>query len=101
MTSRSKSVLGAVRMDCARCGLPTLSQRAGALPFPIVADAAPLTLDAALALRTADRLAWCLRESKWSGARLAEISVSVHAGCERPHVVCHVCRVPAGRGGTR
>lgn len=68
-----------------------LHQTAG-LPYAVTADATRHTAAQAALLATPNRLAWCLRESPWSGARLAEVLPSVHSrDCPHPHVLEHEC----------
>lgn len=91
MSWKPRTAPGAVRMDCPRCGAPVLEQREG-LPFTVTADAERLTPAAAAALTDPNRLAWCLRERKWSGARLVEVLGRLHNPvCPWPHVVDHRC----------
>lgn len=87
MAWRPETRAGAVLRDCPRCGLPTYHQRSG-LPFVVTTDAERLTPDEAAHRTGPNRLAWCLRESKWTGARLGEVH---HRHCEFPHVVDHEC----------
>ncbi|NJP70402.1 hypothetical protein [Streptomyces sp. C1-2] len=90
----------AVPAECPRCGAPCLRQREG-LPFDVLADTERLTPEAAAARTTPNRLAWCLRESKWTGARLVEVLGQLHSPvCPWPHVVNHQCPpgTPAVKG---
>jgi hypothetical protein len=81
----------AVTRDCPRCGLPTLHQRHG-LPWTVTADAQRLTPDQAAKLAGPNRLAWCLRESKWTGVRLVMVLTPFHSPvCMWAHVVDHQC----------
>jgi hypothetical protein len=64
-----------------------LCQKTG-LPFAVVADAQRYTPAEAAALVEPNRLAWCLRENEWTGARLAEAH---HRKCGFPHVLDHRC----------
>jgi hypothetical protein len=92
MARSTKTVVGAVRQDCPRCALPTLHQANG-LPLVVTADAEPLSLADALKLTGPNRLAWCLKTSRWSGNRLAEMHARSHrSDCPHPHVVDHECR---------
>lgn len=94
MAWRPETRAGAVRQDCPRCGLPTIRQRTG-LPWAVTVDAERHTPGQAAARTTPDRRAFCLRESKWSGMRLAEINGPFHSPvCAWAHVIEHEC--PAG-----
>ncbi|MFI1562153.1 hypothetical protein ACH4ZX_03665 [Streptomyces sp. NPDC020490] len=84
---------------CPRCDAPVLQQREG-LPYTVTADAARLTPDAAARLVEPNRLAWCLREAKWSPPRLVEVLPGFHGlACGRAHVIDHRC--PAGTPAVR
>jgi hypothetical protein len=106
VTRPAKTTTGAVRTDCGRCGAPTLRQPNG-LPWTVTADAEPMPLARALALTGPNRLAWCLKTSRWSGDRLTEMHTRSHpADCPHPHVIDHECPpgTPAARrpgGGLR
>lgn len=95
---------GAARQSCGRCGMPVLHQTSG-LPVTVTADAAPLPLADALARTGPNRLAWCLKTSRWAGPRLTECFPSTHRETCTQHVVCHECPpgTPRGRrpGGER
>lgn len=92
---------GAVHQECPRCGLPTIHQRRG-LPFTVTTDAQRLTPGQAEAQASRTRLAWCLRESKWSGTRLVEILPPFHnRQCPWPHVLDHQCPPEAREFGRR
>jgi hypothetical protein len=85
---------------CPRCDAPVYVQRDG-LPFVVTADAERLTPEQARKLTGPNRLAWCLRESKWSPARLLEVLAPFHnRECPWPHVVDHQCPegTPAVKG---
>lgn len=100
MTWKPETRAEAVHQDCPRCGLPTIHQRHG-LPFTVTADAARLTPGSAAAKTGPNRLTWCLRESKWTGARLVEVLGRLHnPSCPWPHVVDHQCPdgTPAVKG---
>ncbi|MGW3428925.1 hypothetical protein ACWDHW_13355 [Streptomyces melanosporofaciens] len=91
MTRATKASTGAVRADCPRCGAPTLRQTAD-LPWAVTVDDSRHTPAQAAQLTRPNRLAWCLRESPWSGMRLAEVLPSVHSrDCPHAHVVEHEC----------
>ncbi|MGW3144881.1 hypothetical protein ACWDG1_09400 [Streptomyces sp. NPDC001177] len=76
---------------CERCGTGVLRQRDG-LPWVVTVDTERLAPDQAAERVTANRLAWCLRESKWSGMRLVEVLRPFHnPACVWPHVVEHEC----------
>lgn len=91
MAWKPETRAGAVHQDCPRCGLPTYHQAHG-LPFTVTTDAEKLTPAAAAARTGPNRLAWCLRESRWSGARLVEVLGAFHRpACPWPHVVDHRC----------
>lgn len=79
------------RTTCERCGADVLRQRNG-LPWVVTVDAERLTLDQAAARTTPNRLAWCLRESKWSGMRLVEVLAPFHnPACPWAHAIEHEC----------
>ena len=89
--SYKRTAPAAVQTDCPRCGAPVWQQRDG-LPLVVTADAERLTPTAAAKLTEPNRLAWCLREGKWSGARLVEVLGRLHSpACPWPHVVDHLC----------
>lgn len=91
---------GAVRKDCPRCGLPTIRQTSG-LPWAVTVDDTLRTPAEAEAMTTPNRRAFCLRESRWSGMRLAEVLRVFHSPvCVWPHVVEHECPpgTPAVKG---
>lgn len=91
MAWKPSSPAGAVERDCPRCGAPTVHQASG-LPFVVTADAERLTPGEAAERTKPNRLAWCLRESKWSGARLVEVLGRLHnPACPWPHVIDHQC----------
>ena len=82
---------GATRTTCDRCGADVYQQKTG-LPFVVTADTEKLAPDAAAKLTGPNRLAWCLRETRWSGARLAEVLGPFHnRACTWAHVVDHIC----------
>lgn len=78
-------------LACERCGAGVLRQRNG-LPWVVTVDAERLTPGQAAARTTPNRLAWCLRESKWSGMRLVEVFGPFHnPACPWAHVIEHEC----------
>lgn len=90
MKSRQRTS-GASRRSCDRCGAPVLCQKSG-LPWSVTADAERLTVDEARARTTPNQRAYCVRESKWTGARLVEASEMFHnRQCPNGHVVEHAC----------
>ena len=99
MAWKPEPTAGAIRTDCPRCSAPVYHQRHG-LPLVVTADAEKLTLAEAEKRTGPNRLAWCLRESKWTGARLVEVSPSVHRRDCTAHVVDHECPpgTPAVKG---
>jgi hypothetical protein len=100
MAWKPETTARAVQQDCPRCSAPVLHQRHG-LPFVVTADAERLTPDAAAARTNPNRLAWCLRESRWTGARLVEVLGQLHNPvCPWPHVIDHQCPegTPAVKG---
>ncbi|MET7944238.1 hypothetical protein [Streptomyces sp. NPDC005302] len=87
----ARSNSGVSHRSCDRCGSPVLRQREG-LPWVVVVDDVRHTPGQAAELTTPNRLAWCLRESKWTGARLVEVHTAFHnRECPRPHLVEHTC----------
>jgi hypothetical protein len=100
MPYRPDAKTQAVRGECPRCDAPVLVQREG-LPYVVTADAERLTPDQAAKLTDPNRMAWCLRESKWAPPRLVEVLSVFHSPvCPWPHVVDHRCPVgtPAVKG---
>jgi hypothetical protein len=98
--SASRRSQGASLRSCDWCGAAVLRQNEG-LPFVVTADAERLTPAAAAQLVEPNRLAWCLRESKFTGARLVEVLGRLHnPACPWPHVVDHRCPpgTPAVKG---
>lgn len=97
MTRHMKSVVGAVRSDCARCGLPCYRQLVGhRAALTVTADTQPYV---AGDVRQPGpwRLLWCV-------ARLHGGTVDLRWRCQgrdcaHEHVICHVC--PAGTAKTR
>jgi len=98
VTRPAKSVVGAVRQGCPRCGAPVIRElvgdRAGLL---VTADDVLFTAAEAASLAGPNRLAWCLRESRWAGLSLRWTSSVDGPGCGWPHVLCHQC--PAASAG--
>lgn len=81
----------ATATTCERCGVGVLRQKSG-LPWAVTADAEHLTVDQARARTTPNQRAYCLRESKWTAARLVEASELFHRRqCPNAHVVEHAC----------
>lgn len=100
MAYRPDAKTQAVRSECPRCDAPVLVQREG-LPFTVTADAERLTPDRAAKLVEPNRLAWCLREGRWSVPRLVEVLPVFHSPtCPWPHVIDHRCPegTPAVKG---
>lgn len=100
MPYRPDAKTHAVRGECPRCDAPVLIQRHG-LPLTVIADAERLTPDQAAKLTEPNRLAWCLRESKWSAPRLVEVLRVFHSPtCCHAHVIDHRCPegTPAVKG---
>lgn len=90
----------ATATTCERCGAGVLRQKSG-LPWSVTADAEHLTVDQARARTTPNQRAYCIRESKWTAARLVEASERFHSRqCPNAHVVEHACPpgTPAVRG---
>lgn len=85
---------GAQRTRCPRCGLPVLTQLVGhRAALSVMADDVPLQPAKAQAMTGPNRLAWCLRESRWSAAQLRWVHRGTHpADCPYPHVIDHQCR---------
>lgn len=91
MAYRPDPKTAAVRGECPRCDEPVLVQRDG-LPFTVTANAGRLTPEQAAKLTGPNRLAWCLREGKWTPPRLVEVLGRLHnPACPWPHVVDHEC----------
>jgi hypothetical protein len=90
----------AIPGQCPRCDAPVLQQRHG-LPFTVTADAGKLTPDQAQKLTGPNRLAWCLRETRWNGMRLVMVLTPFHSPvCMWAHVIDHQCPqgTPAVKG---
>lgn len=81
---------GAVRRGCPRCGLPTIHQQHG-LTMVVTCDDIPMMPAEAAARMTPNRRSYCLRESPWTGLRLAEVMASAHRKDCTAHVVEHEC----------
>ncbi|MFF3511574.1 hypothetical protein [Streptomyces sp. NPDC002573] len=86
---------------CERCGQPVLRQKDG-LPWTVTVDEQRYTPDEAAKLASPNRLAWCLRESKWSGTRLVEVLPVFHnPACTWAHVIEHECPPEIAAHGRR
>jgi hypothetical protein len=84
---------------CERCGTPVITQLVGhRAALKATADAEPIPLDQALALREPNRLAWCLAPLRSGGAELRWLHTA-GARCGLEHVIDHRCPpgTPAGR----
>ncbi|MEV8349023.1 hypothetical protein ACFVTT_15800 [Streptomyces niveus] len=86
---------GARRTSCPRCALPVLRQLVGRrAALDVTADDTRYTAAAAAALRTPDRLDWCVRTTKdgpdlrWADCHRRS------APCQHEHVVDHMCTAP-------
>ncbi|WP_327162072.1 hypothetical protein [Streptomyces zaomyceticus] len=86
---------GARRVNCARCARPVLRQLVGRLAaLDVAADAEPMPAADAAALRTEDRLDWCVRQTaagpelRWADCRTRRTP------CPHPHVIDHACTGP-------
>jgi hypothetical protein len=87
--------------SCERCGADIIRQKTG-LPWVVTADAGRLTPDQATKKTTPNRLAWCLRESKWSGMRLVMVLPVFHSPvCMWAHVIEHECPAEVREFGRR
>lgn len=101
MTWKPETRAGAIARDCPCCGQPTIHQSKG-LHLVVTADAQRLTPDQAQKLTEPNRLAWCLRESKWTGLRLVEVLGRLHnPACPWPHVIDHQCPPEVQQYGRR
>lgn len=79
------------RRQCERCGADVLRQTTG-VPWTVTVDEQRMTPDQAAALTTENRLAWCLREHRWTGMRLVEVLPHFHSPvCTWAHVIAHQC----------
>jgi len=68
-----------------------LRQTSG-VPWVVTVDEQRLTPDQAAAMTGPNRLAWCLRENKWTGMRLVEVLPVFHnRECPHAHVIAHEC----------
>jgi hypothetical protein len=76
--------------SCDRCGAPVLRQTSG-VPWVVTVDEKRLTPDQAAAMTGPNRLAWCLRENKWTGMRLVEVLPSHNRQCPHAHLIAHEC----------
>ncbi|MFE7972969.1 hypothetical protein [Streptomyces shenzhenensis] len=87
MAWKPEATIRAIAQECPRCGAPVIHQRHG-LPLVVTADAERYPPEQAAGLTGPNRLAWCLRESPWTGLRLTEVH---HRACVFSHVVDHCC----------
>ncbi|WP_329032221.1 hypothetical protein OIE71_04580 [Streptomyces sp. NBC_01725] len=86
---------GAQQSRCPRCRGPVLRQLVGQhAAVGVTADAEHLAPAAAYALRTENRLDWCLRTTR-DGLDLRWADCHRRAGeCPHPHVIDHECTAP-------
>ncbi|MFJ7067526.1 hypothetical protein [Streptomyces sp. NPDC101115] len=93
--TRDSRTGSARRRKCPRCGRPVLQQLVGRVAaLDVTADDELLPADQAAALRTDNRLDWCLRTTR-AGTELQWADCHRRrTPCPRPHVVDHVCTGP-------
>lgn len=91
--TKSAGGSGAQRTRCPRCGLPVLTQLVGhRAALSVTADDRLLKPAAAAAMTGPNRLAWCVRGSRWTGPQLRWIHGMHRVDCPHPHVIDHQCR---------
>jgi hypothetical protein len=98
MTRPAKVPAGAVRTDCARCGLPCYRQTVGhRAALTVMAEVTPYV---AGDVRTPGpwRLLWCVARLHGGVVDLRWLCPRTKP-CGREHVICHMCPAgtPAGR----
>lgn len=85
---RSRS-FGAAATRCPGCGTRLLTQWVGRVAaLNARCDAAPITTEQETALRTRDRLTWCLVTGRW---RNAELRWRCRTACGHERVIEHRC----------
>lgn len=95
-----RSTQGASRRSCDRCGAAVLRQEVGHnAALKVTADAEPLPLDQALALREPNRLVWCLARLRSGAVELRWRCRGLRRPCGHDAVIEHRC--PAGTPGVK
>lgn len=86
---------GARRMACPGCGESVLRQLVGQrAALDVTADAKEMAASDAAALRTDDRLDWCVRKTRDGVDLRWAHCTSGGRSCDHPHVIDHVCTAP-------
>lgn len=99
--TRKASTSGASRRSCDRCGAAVLRQEVGRMAaLKVTADAGPIPLARALALKEPNRLVWCLVRLR-SGDVELRWRCCARRACGHEVVIEHRCPVgaPGVRGG--
>lgn len=90
---------GATQRTCERCGADVLRQLVGhRAALKVIADAVPLPLAAALALREPNRLVWCVAELRGGGV---ELRWRCRTACGHGAAIEHRCSPEAAAYGRR
>lgn len=97
----SRSTQGASRRSCDRCGAPVLRQLVGhSAALKVTADAEPIPLQQALALREPNRLVWCMAQLH-GGAVDLRWRCRTTGGCKHAAVIEHRCPPEISEYGRR
>lgn len=80
------------RAKCQGCGAPLLCQRVGHnAALDVTADAAPINPEREAAIRSPNRLTWCLVTRKWSPPELRWRCPPYATRCDHQVVADHHC----------
>ncbi|MFG3349541.1 hypothetical protein ACGF1Z_31345 [Streptomyces sp. NPDC048018] len=83
---------GAADSRCPSCAAPVLTQWVGdRAALRVTADLRPLTPEQQQAVRTPNRLIWCLHSRPHATPRLRWLSRWHPPDCPHPHVTEHAC----------
>ncbi|MFE6931790.1 hypothetical protein ACFVDT_07135 [Streptomyces sp. NPDC057699] len=94
MTPRA-SRKGGADSRCPSCSAPLITQWVGnTLALKVSTDGTPLTPAEQTALRTPNRLIWCLTTGPHRAPRLRWIHTAHPTNCPHPHVTEHQCTAP-------
>lgn len=83
---------GAADSRCPSCAAPVITQLVGHIAaLHITADLTPLTPEQQAAVRTPNRLIWCLYQRPHTAPRLRWTGALHPRDCPNPHVTEHQC----------
>ncbi|MER6235914.1 hypothetical protein ABT185_07540 [Streptomyces clavifer] len=90
--TRSASRKGGTYSRCPSCSAPLITQWVGdTAALKVSTDGTPLTPAEQAAVRTPNRLIWCLKSSAHTTPRLTWIHSTHPADCPHAHVTDHQC----------